>query len=396
MARAEDQPGQPQQAAQSRDAHAAMRTAFEEEEWLFASVIQQVRRGELSRAAKKLVASPLAPGTQETLNKLADPRRRPTRLFRPLREEDLQYAPPDLMLNKQKFLENVRSAKRGSAPGRCGTRHEHYRVLLEDIRATDNLYFLAQKLAVGDVPESIRQGLAVAHLTALQKVNETGAPTGDVRGIATGIVLRRLVARTIAQQFSDAVLRATSPFQFALSTRAGVDCVALMTKLLTDMDDDTTVASLDGIGAYDHVSRACFLEELRENPELAPLLPFVRLWYSRPSTYTWRDEHNTVHNIPQAEGVEQGDPLSPLLFSSCSVWQFKLHSDTPTSRFGKESTYLHSWTTCTRSHRKTERQRWHEWLLRASMSMPASSRSWENFRSGAKGAGRNRRELTNF
>ena len=88
-----------------------------------------------------------------------------------------------------------------------------------------------------------------------------------------------------------------------------------MTKLLTDMDDDTTVASLDGIGAYDHVSRACFLEELRENPELAPLLPFVRLWYSRPSTYTWRDEHNTVHNIPQAEGVEQGDPLSPLLFS---------------------------------------------------------------------------------
>ena len=47
---------------------------------------------------------------------------------------------------------------------------------------------------------------------------------------------------------------------------------------------------------------------------MAPLLPFVRLWYSRPSTYTWRDEHGTVHSIPQAEGVEQGDPLSPLLF----------------------------------------------------------------------------------
>ena len=55
----------------------------------FLEELQQVRRGELSRAAKKLVASPLAPGTQETLNKLADPRRRPTRLFRPLREEDL-------------------------------------------------------------------------------------------------------------------------------------------------------------------------------------------------------------------------------------------------------------------------------------------------------------------
>ena len=153
----------------------------------------------------------------------------------------------------------------------------------------------------------------MAHLTALQKLDETGTPTGDVRGIATGIVLRRLVARTVAQQYSAVVLQATSPFQYALSTRAGVDCVALMIKLLTDMDEDTTITSLDGVGAYDHVSRACFLQELSSNPELAP--PFVRMWYSRPSTYTWRDEHNTVHHIPQAEGVEQGEPLSPLLFS---------------------------------------------------------------------------------
>ena len=270
-------------AVQQPDATAELAAALEEEAPLFESVIEQVRRGELSRAAKKLVASPSAPGNQETLDKLTDPRRRPTQLFRPIREEDLQHVPEhQLLLIKRKFLENVRSAKRGSAPGRCGTRHEHCRVLLEDIRATDNFYFLAQKLAVGDVPESIRQGLAVAHLTALQKVNDTGAPTGDVRGIATGIVLRRLVARTIAQQFSERVLQATSPFQYALSTRAGVDCVALMTRLLTDMDDDTTVSSLDGIGAYDHVSRACFLEELRNNADLAPLLPFVRLWYSRP------------------------------------------------------------------------------------------------------------------
>ena len=99
----------------------------------------------------------------------------------------------------------------------------------------DNLFFVAQKLATGQVSESIRAGLAVAHLTALQKVDETGTPTGDVRGIATGIVLHRLVARTIAQQYADRVLQATNPCQFALSTRAGVDCVALMTRLLTDL-----------------------------------------------------------------------------------------------------------------------------------------------------------------
>ena len=53
----------------------------------------------------------------------------------------------------------------------------------------------------------------------------------------------------MAQQLGQAVEKATAPFQYALSTRAGVDCVALMVRLLTDMDEDTTVASLDGVGS---------------------------------------------------------------------------------------------------------------------------------------------------
>ena len=88
-----------------------------------------------------------------------------------------------------------------------------------------------------------------------------------------------------------------------------------MTRLLTDLDEDAVVSSLDGVGAYDHVSRARFFEELAEHADLAPMLPFVRMWYSRPSRYMWKDDAGVVHHIPQAEGVEQGDPPSPLLFS---------------------------------------------------------------------------------
>ena len=69
----------------------------------------------------------------------------------------------------------------------------------------------------------------------------------------------------------------TSPFQFALSTRAGVDCVALLCRLLTDEDDSRVISSLDGIGAYDHVYRSAFFAELRADPELSAMLPFVRL-----------------------------------------------------------------------------------------------------------------------
>ena len=45
------------------------------------------------------------------------------------------------------------------------------------------------------------------------------------------------------------------------------------------------------------------------------MLPFVRLWYGRQSPYTWTDESGTDHRISQGEGIEQGDPLAPLLFS---------------------------------------------------------------------------------
>ena len=61
--------------------------------------------------------------------------------------------------------------------------------------------------------------MQVHTLVALQKKD------GGVRGIATGTTFRWLVAKTLAKQFSKQVEAACAPFQFALSTRAGVDCV---------------------------------------------------------------------------------------------------------------------------------------------------------------------------
>ena len=60
-------------------------------------------------------------------------------------------------------------------------------------------------------------------MTALQKNG------GGVRGIVAGEVVRRLVARTIAQQLGQAVEAATAPFQYALNQswmRVRVPCSA--------------------------------------------------------------------------------------------------------------------------------------------------------------------------
>ena len=67
-------------------------------------------------------------------------------------------------------------------------------------------------------------------------------------------MIRRLVARTIAQQLGRAVETATAPFQHALSTRAGCECFVHTLQGLTELDPRATVVSIDGIGAYDQIS----------------------------------------------------------------------------------------------------------------------------------------------
>ena len=130
-----------------------------------------------------------------------------------------------------------------------------------------------------------------------------------------GDTFRRVVARTMAQQVAEAAEEATAPFQYALRTRAGTECVSHIMQSLTDLDPRTTILSVDGVGAFDLISRNSMMEGLFHMEGGEKLLPFVRMFYSTPSTFLWEDEEGTVHHIPQGEGGEQGDPLMPMLFA---------------------------------------------------------------------------------
>ena len=88
--------------------------------------------------------------------------------------------------------------------------------------------------------------------------------------------------------------------------------------LLTELDPKKTLLSIDGIGAFDHIKRKSMLEALYSKPALAPLLPFVRTFYGKDSTYAWYDDEGAPHEILQGEGGEegeQGDPLMPALYA---------------------------------------------------------------------------------
>ena len=104
------------------------------------------------------------------------------------------------------------------------------------------------------------------------------------------------------------VEKACSPFQFPLSTRAGVDCVGHAVRVATEADAEATVLSIDGIGAYDHVHRSAMLNKLLEIPGLRGLLPFVRATYGQPTCYKWKDLDGVQHDVHQHEGVNKGTP----------------------------------------------------------------------------------------
>ena len=89
--------------------------------------------------------------------------------------------------------------------------------------------------------------------------------------------------------------------------------------LTTELSPRATVVSVDGIGAYDHISRAAMFEGLRRDNRLAGLIPFVRQFYGQESSYLFYDSFpagRTMSSRPKdAEGGEQGDPLMPGLFA---------------------------------------------------------------------------------
>ena len=59
----------------------------------------------------------------------------------------------------------------------------------------------------------------------------------------------------MAQQLGPAVVASTFPFQYAMTTRAGCECVAHALQALSESDPEATIVSIDGVSAFDLISR---------------------------------------------------------------------------------------------------------------------------------------------
>ena len=133
-----------------------------------------------------------------TLRALTDPEKRPPPPRAPLSPEVAEAQPVEAFkLDSIEFLTCLTRARRGAAASPSGMTSDHFFLVLENEGDSELLCRVASLLSLG-----------------------------QVRGIVVGDVLRRLVARTIAKQVIEKVEAATAPFQYALSTKAGCECIA--------------------------------------------------------------------------------------------------------------------------------------------------------------------------
>ena len=260
-----------------------------------------VHQGEVSRARQALCSQARAPGTAATSNELR----------RLSQWKSADFGLSTILSWTRRSTQATSAVHRDQ--GWASDTNEHYKVLIDDEEATLLITEAAEHLSKADLPIEIADALAMGAMTALMKDN------GRIRGIVTGDTFLREVARTMAQQCALKFERACMPFQYALSTRAGTDCVARVVKSLTELDPRKTLLSIDGIGAFDHIKRKAMMEALHTDPQLASLLPFVRLFHGKDSRFVWYDDDGLSHETRQGEGGRAGRPSHASLVCSGSA-----------------------------------------------------------------------------
>jgi hypothetical protein len=255
--------------------------------------------GQYGKAVQSLgshgVAQPSRETTQILLNK------HPT--GPPLRPMDGASVTP-LVADADEVMKVLLSFPKGSACGRSGLRFQH---LLEMVGALPEfvhpLLNLVNLLLAGQAPACIAPFLASAPLVPLLKKD------GGIRPIAVGEVMRRLVSKIAARRLLPKAAKLLNPLQLGVGTPNGTEGLihGLNRILASASDPSLVILAVDFKNAFNEVSRQDMVDQVaKEFPEI---LQWVNLTYACEALL-----FSGSDIILSTSGVQQGDPLGPLLF----------------------------------------------------------------------------------
>jgi hypothetical protein len=263
--------------------------------------------GHFTAAIKVLTSSGIAPSTLDTLLEL---------------EAKHPYAPQPtsssfslvedaLSVDKDLVLNRIRSFPKGTSCGRDRLRAQHLMDILGGAASAiaDNLLGsitgVVNLFLSGKCPNQLGEYIASAPLTPLVK------PGGGIRPIAVGTVWRRLVSKVASSSVGDSMNSYLQDFQFGVGVPGGCEAVLhSVNRLIESKGREVGLSMLlvDFKNAFNLVDRSVLLQEARGRcPSIAPWVEFC---YARPARLYYEDSI-----LRSCQGVQQGDPLGPLLFA---------------------------------------------------------------------------------
>ena len=272
-----------------------------------AQCIAQTSDAEYSRALAGLQSEDLAAPTAATLEIL---RSKHPATGRAISTD--AATPPHKDVTSSIVLTALRSFPRGSSAGNLGLRAEHVVSAVASTTACsvlDALTKVVNLLQAGRAPRAIAAVLAGAKLSAFEK--KGAKPGTDARPIAAGEFLRRLVAKCLCSTHKETALGLFLGLQFGVAVPSGGErIIHRMRAALAqhDGDPDWVTLKVDLRNAFNAVSRARALELVHEH--CPDMYAWVAWCYQEHTHLVFHDDV-----IMSAEGVQQGDPLGPLIFS---------------------------------------------------------------------------------
>ena len=264
--------------------------------------------GQYGRAAKALNSEGLAPSDKKTLGYLRElhPRSAAPQPFPPSDHSFLAY-----QFEESFVLKALKGFPSGTASGPSRTFPEHFLNAAEcptpvaAERALTAVTKLVNALAAGKIAPEVAPWLCSANLYALKKAK------GGVRPIAVGEVLRRLTAKCLARAANSEAQAFLCPHQLGVATKGGVEAIVHSTKLIMEKcrREGLGILMVDFENAFNSLDRTHILTAIRDR--LPGLVAFSDLSYSQHSNLIYESSI-----INSEHGVQQGDPLGPLLFAA--------------------------------------------------------------------------------
>ena len=216
---------------------------------------------------------------------------------------------PSLILIGEAVAHAIRSFPAGSPGGPDGLKPIYLSDMMGCQEVKHELIAVVTEflnlLMDGICPLSIHRIIFGGRLIALNKKG------GGIRPIAIGYYWRRLAAKCANNIIAARLRGYFSPIQVGVGVKVGCEAaIHAVRRFLQDMPDEFIVAKLDFTNAFNCI---CRKEILRRVAEMAPdLYKYVCLAYATESSLAFGS-----FEIVSEEGVQQGDPLGPLLFCLC-------------------------------------------------------------------------------